>query len=78
TITLKGYFFGPAQGGSKVFFGSTQLTNILSWSDTLITLKLPPNLFGVDLVSVQVGAAVSNGLQLTIDPNSVENWTDYE
>ncbi len=78
TITLKGYFFGASQGGSKVWFGSTELTPVGSWSDTSITLQLGPTIFGTALVKVQVGAAQSNGLQLTVIPNAVGHWEDYE
>jgi hypothetical protein len=78
TLTLKGYFFGSSQGTSKVRFGAVELTDVTSWSSSYITVNLPLSAVGTELVTVQVGAAVSNGLQLTVNANSALDWEIYE
>jgi hypothetical protein len=76
-LTLKGYNFGAVQATSKVMFGATELSAITSWSDELIVVQLPESLAGTDEIYIEIGAAESNHLTLTILPNSARAWKAY-
>lgn len=77
-VTINGYNMGATQGASQILFGATPLSGVSAWSATAVTLQLPPGIFGTQTIKIQSGAAMSNGLQLTILANGAETWAEYE
>lgn len=61
TVTIIGKNFGSSQGSSTVKFGSVVVTEILSWQDTVIIVKIPNGASGIISLTVTVGGSVSNG-----------------
>jgi hypothetical protein len=59
-LTIQGTGFGNQRGTSVVTIGNSRITaaRYLSWSDTQVTLSLPPNMPD-GLVTVETGAGVS-------------------
>ena len=62
-VTINGYNFGTTKG--KVFFGTTENTNVTDWNNTFIKVKAPTTL-GAHNVSVEVNGAKSNSMQFTV------------
>lgn len=60
TITITGSTFGSVQGTSSVKFGSISVSTIVSWSDSLIRVKIPVNATTGN-VTVTVNGASSAG-----------------
>ena len=66
-VTIKGKYFGSAQGSSTVSFNGIPVTTYTSWSDTAIKCIVPIGvLTGPVVVTTTVGA--SNGKSFTVKP----------
>jgi len=65
TITINGTNFGVTQGSSSVKFGSITATEIVSWSNTEVRVKVPANSTTAN-VTVAVGSSTSNSAQFKI------------
>ncbi len=76
-ITLRGYRLGAEQGDSKVFHDSVELSAVLAWSSTAVTLRLPDGHFGAGALTVRVAGETSNALQLLVLPNAVRRSDLY-
>jgi RHS repeat-associated protein len=63
-VTLNGYGFGASQGSSQVYFNSIQ-ADVISWSDTSITVKVTSSSEGGP-VTVTVNGVTSNSVQFTL------------
>ncbi len=53
SVTIKGENFGDYSDAAKVYFNGTQVTEIVSYSDTLMVVKVPDNA-GTGILSVDV------------------------
>jgi hypothetical protein len=62
-ITISGSNFGPAQGSAQVTIGNT-IMNVVSWSDTSVTVTVPLAPSGAVIVSR--GLANSNGVPFAV------------
>lgn len=60
TVMITGKKFGSAKGTSAVNFGSITASNIISWNDSSIRVKVPAN-SSTGNVTVTVGGAKSAG-----------------
>lgn len=76
TLVVRGLNFGATQSGAKVFWGATELTNVISWSAREVQFQLPPGLSGTAQLTIQRGAQTTNGLNLTIvvPAAAAEDW----
>ena len=80
SLTLRGLNFGTAGPTKSVYFGSTQLTNVLSWTNREIMVQLPPGLSGSGNFRVQIGSGSTAGIQATLvaGPTAARLWPLYE
>ena len=80
TVTLHGINFGAPAANKSVYFGGTQITNVLSWTNRNIDVLLPEDLLGADNFRIQVGSSSSNNIPATIvtPPTRVDTWEMYE
>lgn len=62
-VTINGYNFGTTKG--KVFFGTTEVTNITEWHNTFIKVKAPSTI-GAHNVYVEINGVKSNSMQFTV------------
>jgi photosystem II stability/assembly factor-like uncharacterized protein len=69
TIAVNGRNFGPTQGDSKVFFGSTDAATAQSWTDTRIQIKVP-NGVTTGSVTITVASRKSNSFEFIVTPSS--------
>lgn len=69
TIAVQGKGFGPAQGSSRLLFGSSDSGTAVSWSDERIQVRVPSNA-QTGPVAVQVGSRKSNTLEFVVLPAS--------
>jgi sugar lactone lactonase YvrE len=66
-VTLVGTAFGPAQGTTRVLFGSAASPEILSWSNTRIVARVPYGLIpGQVGASLSTDSGASNSLPFTV------------
>ncbi len=66
TVTIHGTKFGALQGNSIVKFGSVAATEILTWQDTIIAVKIPAAASGTISITVIAGESESNSVQFTV------------
>ena len=66
SLTIRGYNFGSSQGAKKVMLGSTELSDVLSWSSTQIELQIPADFVGSGGLHLDVGGGSTNSLALSI------------
>lgn len=64
-FVINGANFGATQGNSNVMLGSSALT-VLSWSNTSITVQLPPGAATGSVVVTVPGTTPSNGATFTV------------
>jgi hypothetical protein len=64
-VTITGAGFGTSQGSSTVAFNGVQAIVVNTWSDTSITVLVPPGTTSGNVV-LTVGGQVSNGVPFTI------------
>ncbi len=64
-VTITGSGFGASQGSSTVAFNSVQAIVVNTWSDTSISVLVPPGTTSGNVV-LTVGGQVSNGVPFTI------------
>jgi hypothetical protein len=62
-ITLSGTSFGPAQGATRVLFGTTDAAEVLSWSNTRIVVRVP---YGLPTGQVSLLLADTSGTSNTL------------
>lgn len=67
-ITITGSRFEAAQGTSTVTFNGVEADTYVSWSDTVVVVKVPDDATTGD-VKVKVGANESNGSGFTVLPH---------
>lgn len=65
-VIVCGSGFGSSRGSSSVFFGATQATDYVSWSDTRIKCRVPALAEGKVEVRVSTDAGSSNGITYTV------------
>ncbi len=75
-VTITGVGFGATQGSTTVnFFGSNTAPTILSWSDSSITLSVPPDA-ATGPLSVQLGGGLSATAPTWFTVNTLTQLTD--
>jgi len=67
-ITISGTSFGEADASSQVFFGGTA-AGYESWSDTLITCKVPTGIYSGVIIMVATGGGLSNQVPFALTPH---------
>jgi hypothetical protein len=68
SVVIKGAGFGAVQDQSIVTCGTTS-TEVIAWSDTAISIKVPATASGTVNVKVTVNTKASNTLPLTVNVN---------
>ena len=68
TVTLRGSGFGATQGGSSVWFGTTQAAACPLWSNEVLEATVPPGVAGRIPVVVRVRGAQSGSVQFDVLP----------
>lgn len=69
TVAILGKNFGPSQHGNSVKFNRIKVTEIVSWSDSLIEVKVPESA-STGPVAVSRGYVVSNEVEFTVTTTS--------
>ena len=65
TTTIMGSGFGVTQGSSSITFNGVAVTQISSWSDTMLTVTVPAGATTGNVV-VTVGGVAGNGVQFLV------------
>ena len=68
-VTVNGSAFGDTRDGSYVSFGSGQVTDYTSWSDTRVVFNAPQGAFGVAPVTVTTLGGTSNAVDFSVVPS---------
>ncbi|MDE3058296.1 MAG: IPT/TIG domain-containing protein, partial [Bacteroidota bacterium] len=68
TVTIRGTNFGTSQGSSTLKFSAVAVTEILSWQDTIIIVKIPDGTSGTIAITVTVSGSESNAAAFTVLP----------
>jgi hypothetical protein len=66
TVTITGTGFGATRGTSKVMFGSKAATKYVSWSATMIKVKVPATTAGTKAVKVVTKAGTSKSKKFKV------------
>jgi len=67
-VSVKGSGFGSSRGGSLVYFGSTKATSYVSWSNSLVKVKVPSSASKAVAVKVVTAAGTSNSKSFKVTP----------
>ncbi|MBU1671740.1 MAG: IPT/TIG domain-containing protein [Actinobacteria bacterium] len=68
-VTVNGTAFGAAQDGSIVRFDGVQVTDYVSWSDTLVVCQVPLGASGIASVTLTTAGGTSNGVDFSVIPH---------
>lgn len=67
-ISIVGANLGSNPPDKKVVLNGTESAEILSWSNSLVTAKIPPQMLGVIQVSLKIGADTTQSKEVTVQP----------
>lgn len=78
-VDVSGYNLGPTQNGSRVMWGTVELTGVTFWSPNRVTVDVPLGLAGNEDLRIEFGiGGQTNSLELRIPPNAARNWNEYD